>query len=194
MARLTRAIIKRLCAGWGRVHRGEEGSAVNRAILRGLEEAQDALDARGILLVPRLQAVSDLGGEDPALLKALQVLFRALPLRLSMGATLVVWSEDKAGGDIEVGWEAREPADAAAREAGAQEALAAGPLGDLLAVAVAGLEEICRARLAQRALDEPTEPTGSTAFDLPAGIRRRFTILLPSRANRLRAGSQGTRG
>ena len=159
---------------------------MNRAILHGLREAEEELERRGVLVVPNLQARGDLGGDDPALLSALRVLFRALPLRLGEGATLLVWSEDKAGGDVEVGWEAREAPEGGPLDADAQEALAAGPLGDLLGLAVAGLEEICRARLAQRAQDEPAERRGSSAFAFEPTVRRRFTILLPSRTNRLR--------
>lgn len=157
----------------------EPGCVVDRTILDALRDGQPDLEERGILVVPNLRATYDLGGADPPLLKAIYTLYRAIPRRLAEGSTLHVWSVDRAGGDIEVGWEAREPL-GGEPDATPRDALTSGPLGDLLNLAIAGLEQICRARLAQRSEPERDASAGLSALQLVPRVKRRFTILLPS--------------
>ena len=157
-------------------------STVNDAVQRALADAAAVVEARGILVGPRLEATVALENEPPALHQAVYTLFRGLPERLPPGATLYVTTRDRAGGDVELTWEAREaplPGDAAPREA-----LRQGPYGDLLELALLGLESICRARAGL--LERPAQRggSGSSALAPEVGtmVRRRFAFLIPGRS------------
>lgn len=154
-----------------------EGCQVNAAIERALREGAPAYEKRGILVSRHLDATHRLATVDPALDQALYTLFRGLPARLAPGATLLVSTADRAGGDVELGWEARE-VDVGAPADGTP--LVAGPYGDLLELALAGLDAICRVRSAYR--EEPmTDTLGSSAFlKLAPNVRRRYVFLVPS--------------
>lgn len=157
-------------------------STVNAAIKQALEHAAPVLEARGILVVARLDATVELENEPPALHEAIYTIFRGLPDRLPRGATLYVTTRDRAGGDVELTWEARE--DAPAAEA-PREALRQGPHGDLLDLALLGLESICRARagLLERP-DPPAAGASSSALapDDAGKVRRRYAFLIPGRS------------
>ncbi|HWH08616.1 MAG TPA: hypothetical protein VNX21_05405 [Candidatus Thermoplasmatota archaeon] len=158
-----------------------DGETVNRAIREALRDARDVIEERGILVVARLEARVPLDNEPPALHQAIYTIFRGLPERLPRGATLYVSTRDRAGGDVELTWEAREepgPADPSPREA-----LRHGPYGDLLDLALLGLESICRARagLAQSAEPPPSPSSSVLARDVLGKVRRRYAFLIPTR-------------
>lgn len=156
-------------------------STVNAAIKQALADAAGVLRERGILVVARLDATVPLENEPPALHQAVYTIFRGLPERLPRGATLYVTTRDRAGGDVELVWEAREdppPLDASPREA-----LRQGPYGDLLELALLGLESICRARAGLLERPEAPAPASSSALapDVAGKVRRRFAFLIPGR-------------
>ena len=150
---------------------------VNAAIERALDDAAAAIEARGIIVVKSLDATHELATEDLALHQALYTIFRGLPDRLVPGATLLVGTHDRAGGDIELIWEARELATPPREDD--RPPLANGPYGDLLELALAGLEEICRVRGGHHE-DETTDAVGSNVLRRAPHVRRRYTFIIPS--------------
>lgn len=136
-----------------------------------MRDAADVLRARRIALVVRLAATAPLENEPPALYQAVYTLVRGLPERLPPGSTLRLGTRDRAGGDVELSWDATEPPDLV--DPSPQEALRRGPYGDLLDLALLGLESICRARAGL--LESP--PAAGAAPD----VQRRYTVLIPTR-------------
>lgn len=150
---------------------------MNKAIARALEEAASLLEQKGVLVVAHLEATYRFERAPPALTQALYTIFRGLAERLSEGATLYVATTDRAGGDIEVTWEAKEPP-AAKEDAQVRDIVRHGPYGDLIELALVGLESICRVRTTHRAQDVPPPESGTALRFLPT-VRRRYTFLLP---------------
>jgi hypothetical protein len=153
---------------------------VNAAIEAALRASADAYEARGILVIRHLEATLRLQTEEPVLMQALTTIFRGLPERLAPAATLLIRTRDRAGGDIELVWEAREAPYQQAPGATRQEPLARGPYGDLLELAVAGLQEFCRVRTGYREQEDPAMDAGSTFLTLAPHVRRRYLFLIPS--------------
>ena len=162
----------------------EEPCQVNQAVRDALRDAQDAYAARGILVVPSLDATVTLATHDRLLYQAIYTIFRGLPARLAPGASLFVSTADRAGGDVELTWEAREdPGHApAVPDPDPRILLRHGPYGDLLEVAMLGLGSFCRVRAAAMERPEPARPLSATALDLSPKVRRRFSFLIPSLA------------
>lgn len=160
----------------------EEACLVNRAVRDALRDGLAAYEDRGVLVLLHLDATVELRTEEPALYQAVYTIFRGIPDRLAPGATLFVRTRDRAGGDIELSWEAREvPPDKATQvEPTPRQALRHGPYGDLLELALAGLESFCRVRagLLEDA-DPPMQETTSFLSQAPH-IRRRYLFLIPS--------------
>lgn len=160
-----------------------EACVVNRAIRDALRDAEEDYAQRGILVVPALTAEGRLRTHEDVLYQSVYTIFRGLPARLPAGAVLYVATEDRAGGDVELTWEAREEPGAPTAPR-AREELAArlreGPYGDLFEVALLGLDALCRSRgvLMERA-EEQTRPTTSI-LDLTPKVRRRYAFLIPS--------------
>lgn len=156
-----------------------EGDAcqVNAAIEHALRDAAPAIEEQGIIVVKSLEATAVLATEDPVLHQALYTIFRGLPDRLAPGATLLVSTRDRAGGDIELIWEARELASSAGD--GTKIPLAHGPYGDLLELALEGLDAICRVRAGHQ--EEPERPpVSSNVLQRAPHVRRRYFFLIPS--------------
>lgn len=143
---------------------------VNEVIERALRDGEPAYRARGILVDAKLECTIALATVEPMLEQALYSIFRGLPERLARGATLRIWTRDRAGGDIELAWEAHE--ETAAPDADAHP-LTRGPYGDLLELALDGLSAFCRARAGHVETDE------GTLQDAPA-VHRRYFVLIPS--------------
>lgn len=150
---------------------------MNAAIEHALRDAAPVIEGRGIIVVKNLEATIALATEDPVLHQALYTIFRGLPDRLAPGATLLVSTRDRAGGDIELIWEAREVANTAADDA--RIPLAGGPYGDLLELALEGLDAICRVRSEHH--EDPERPPGSSnVLQRAPHVRRRYSFLVPS--------------
>lgn len=155
----------------------------NVAIQEALRDGADAYEAAGILVVPHLDARSTSAGDPQVIYQSVYTIFRALPARLPPAAVLYVATRDRAGGDVELTWEAREEGGHEGDETASPEAvLRTGPYGDLLELALLGLEAICRARsgLAQRADVEGAAAASPIAAATAGRIRRRYLFLLPS--------------
>lgn len=154
---------------------------VNQAIRDALRDGAQAYEERGILVLPHLDATIRLATEEPSLYQATYTIFRGLPDRLAPGATLFVRTRDRAGGDIELSWEAREvPPDGGESDPTAREALRHGPYGDLLELALKGLEAFCRVRSGiEQDAEEPVVQS-VTFLRLSPHIRRRYLFLIPS--------------
>lgn len=156
------------------------GCQVNDAIERALRDGAAAYEERGVLVIPHLEATCRLATDAAVLEGSLYTIFRGLPDRLSRGATLFVSTRDRAGGDIELVWEAREAALPDPRASDLRGTLKHGPYGDLLELALEGLERFCRVRGAVRADTDGQEEARSTHLALAPGIRRRYFFLVPS--------------
>lgn len=152
---------------------------MNRAIEAGLAASSHVCEQRGILVVKDL-AATYLSADDDVLEEALSVIFRALPARLLAGSVLYVTTRDRAGGDVELSWEAR---DEPAAEPRADALLREGPYGDLLGLAILGLAEICRTRhaLAERPEPPPSGSSSVMAEEAFGKVRRRYLFLIPGR-------------
>lgn len=169
----------------------EEPCQVNRAVRDALRDAEAEYAERGILIVPLLSATTRLRTHEDVLYQSVYTIFRGLPARLPRGAVLYVATEDRAGGDVELTWEAREEPGAkaaadddsscAAREEDEVAArLRQGPYGDLFEVALLGLDALCRSRgVLMERHEEATRPTTSI-LDLSPKVRRRYAFLIPS--------------
>lgn len=158
-------------------------SYVNGSIRRALRDGAPAYAERGIIVVEHLDATARLDTVDPVLDEAIYTIFRGLPYRLSPGATLVVSTHDRAGGDIELLWEARELVDPGV----VSEPLRQGPHADLLELALDGLATFCRARGAH----EDHQPIGAGAsnfLQLAPHVRRRYLFLIPTLSRVGRSG------
>ena len=156
---------------------------VNQAVQDALRDAEEAYVARGVLVVVELDACTTLETHEPLLYQAVYTIFRGLPARLAPGTTLFVSTQDRAGGDIELTWEAREDPEAAPAHGGDPDPrllLRHGPYGDLLEVALLGLDSFCRVRSTARERPEAPRPLSATALDLSPKVRRRFSFLIPS--------------
>lgn len=154
---------------------------MNRAVRDALRDGHAAYEARGVLVLPHLEATLRLRTQEPALYQAVYTLFRGIPDRLAPGAALFVRTRDR-GGDVELSWEAREvpPGEAEGAPPTPAQALRQGPYGDLLELALAGLEAACRARTRLREeADAPGQETTSF-LRLAPHIRRRYQFLIPS--------------
>lgn len=134
-------------------------SIIDRTIGEALAASRASYQARGIRVLADLRASASLATHDPVVQGAFATLFRALPDRLVPGSVLDVRTLDRAGGDVEVEVEAEWLARADRRHS------------DLVELALAGLEEICRARSGRVELE--ARPDGS-------GPRRRLLFLVPS--------------
>lgn len=150
-------------------------SQVNGAIQRALRDGASAYAERGIMVVEHLEATARLDTVEPVLDEAIYTIFRGLPYRLSPGATLVVSTHDRAGGDIELFWEARELVDAAV----VGEPLRKGPHADLLELALDGLARFCRARGVHED-QQPIRAGTSNFLQLAPHVRRRYLFLIPT--------------
>lgn len=146
------------------------GSRVDQVIERALAEAAEAYGSRGIRVERELSPVALLATDEPVLEGALSTIFRALPHRLTPGARLRIWAHERAGGDIELAWEAEETVNAPLGDA---HPLARGPGGDLLELAVEGLARFCRARAGHVEVEGPPL-TGAP------DVHRRYFFLIPS--------------
>lgn len=155
---------------------------VNQAVRDALRDAEDAYASRGILVVPSFEATTRLATHDDLLYQAVYTIFRGLPARLPPGASLLVSTADRAGGDVELAWEAREdPAQAPAPpDPDPRVLLRHGPYGDLLEVALLGLDALCRVRAAAKEEPDAERRPSATALDLSPRVRRRFSFLVPS--------------
>lgn len=152
---------------------------VNAAIERALADGAADYAEQGIIVTRSLDATIALATDEPVLEQALYTIFRGLPARLVRGATLLVSTRDRAGGDIELVWEARELDVPPPAGAGDRSPLARGQHGDLLELAVRGLESICRARGGHE--DRTTRAASSSNFlKLAPHVRRRYLFLIPS--------------
>lgn len=157
--------------------RADDRCQVSAAIELALDDAARAFDERGIILVKSLEAKTVLATEGPALHQALYTIFRGLPDRLAPGATLLVSTRDRAGGDVELIWEARELASTA--DESTKTALTSGPHGDLLELALEGLDAICGVRSGHQ--EEPERlPLTSNVLQRAPHVRRRYLFLIPS--------------
>lgn len=138
-------------------------------IQEALREAASAYAAREILVVPQLASKTQLKTHGAVLETTLFAIFRGLPAHLEPGSVLHVWTHDRTGGDVELVWEGDEIEDLEDPAA---------THGDLLALALGGLGELCRAR------------HGRVDVDAPAGrtARRRRSFLIPPIVRR--AGGQ----
>lgn len=156
------------------------GCQVNDAIERALRDGADAYEDRGILLVPHFEATCRLATAADVLEQSLYTIFRGLPDRLAPGATLLISTRDRAGGDIELVWEAREEPLPPEVRANPGKLLRHGPYGDLLELALQGLEAFCRVRAAVREDMESEVRSPATYLALAPGVRRRYSFLIPS--------------
>lgn len=136
-----------------------------------LRDAESVLASRRIRASARLEARVPLENEPPALHQAIYTLIRGLPERLPPGSTLEVSTRDRAGGDVELAWDARESPTLA--DPSPREALRHGPYGDLFDLALLGLETICRARAGL--VEAPFLSAHA------ADVHRRYTVLIPTR-------------
>lgn len=148
---------------------GGPGCQVNAAIERALQDGRSSYTARRVVVDLRLESLTTLATDEPVLDESLYTVFRGLPERLVPGARLSVWTRNRAGGDVELVWEATETS----LPSGSDVPLAAGPHGDLLELAISGLETFCRARSGHVELDE-------TRLALAPGVARRYLFLIPS--------------
>lgn len=159
---------------------------MNAAIERALRDGDSAYATRGILVLPHLEATTLLDEDDPALTEAIYTIFRALPERLAPGASLLIATRDRAGGDIELLWEASELLRAAKGDG--KSPFERGPYSDLLALAIAGLDDICRVRMATREDDVPRSGASSSLMRVPPRTRRRHLFLIPVHTRRASGG------
>lgn len=145
-----------------------------------LSETAKRPTKRGILVASMLKPASGLRTSDEVVYQAVYTIFRGLPARLVDGATLRVSTHARAGGDVELVWEAAETAPPASRASGSTpaEVLAEGPFGDLFEVALVALEDVCRARggLSERVEEAPA----SSAILREPVVHRRYMFLIPS--------------
>lgn len=156
-------------------------SLVDRAISDALRDGASTCEARGILVVPHLNATRRDGDDhDPPLYQAIYTIFRGLPERLPPGATLYVGTSDDVGGTT-LTWDATEQGAPSAPGVGLQEVMRSGVHGDLLELAVVGLEALCRARGTQWGAPTSLGQTGLTGLDLGPRLRRRVVMLIPRR-------------
>ena len=145
---------------------------MNRAVREALRDAAPVIKTRGIVVATDLAATSPLENEPPALHQAIYTLLRGLPERLPRGSTLRVSTRDRAGGDVELAWEATEAP--RLEDPSPRDALRHGPYGDLLDLALLGLESVCRARAGL--LESPPGPPRAS------DVQRRYTVLIPTRS------------
>ncbi|HEX2022749.1 MAG TPA: hypothetical protein VHH36_08540 [Candidatus Thermoplasmatota archaeon] len=166
---------------------GGSRSLTARAIREALRDGSAAYAERDVAPLLSLEATADEGWDDPVLHQAIYTVFRGLPFRLAAGSSLHVATLDRAGGDVELTWEAREvglPSPSVSRPS---EPLAQGPLGDLFDLALLGLEEICRARsgVVERT---PQDPVLAARARVAGAVPRRFFFLIPGPERGLRRG------
>lgn len=158
-----------------------EGCLVNRAVLDALRDGATAYEGQGVLVLPHLDATYRLATNEPSLYQAIYTIFRGLADRLAPGATLFIRTRDRAGGDIELSWEAREVHDTEGEaDSTAREALRRGPYGDLLELALVGLESFCRVRSGMQEEADAPMADSVTFLQLAPHIRRRYLFLIPS--------------
>lgn len=144
---------------------------VNDVIREALRDGAPSYAARGIVVEEDLRGETLLATSERVLETALYTIFRGLPARLAPGARLRISTRDRAGGDIELSWlaeETRAAGDGHAHPLAQDEAY-----GDLLELALAGLEQFCRARSGHVEVDE-----GS--LQGAPGVHRRYFFLLPN--------------
>lgn len=163
------------------------GCRINRIIERALHDASDVLEDKGVLIVAHLEATTPFDDAPAALEQALYTVVRALAERISVGTTLHILTQDRAGGDIELSWEAREPETGVSDDVPLRKVVRPGPYGDLLELAIVGLEAVSRMRGAHRAQHLPAT-TSSSVLDLRAAVRRKYLFLLPAPS---RVGTSG---
>lgn len=152
---------------------------VARGVATALVDARPAYDAKGVHTTASLEPESGLRAADEIVYWSVYTIFRGLPARLAPGAALRVTSAPRAGGDVELVWDADESiVDGQPVEATPAVALAAGPYGDLFGVALYALESLCRARggLMERRVDPPE----ASSLRPEARIHRRYMFLIPS--------------
>lgn len=147
---------------------------MNAAVEAALRDSAPLCEARGLLLVAHLDASADVAHAD-AVRQAVYTAVRGLLERVAPGTTLRVASHDERG-FVSFVWEAREPATA---EAGPAEPVAGGPYGDLLEVALMGLERVCEAKLGHRTLREDV-PGGLSGLRRSPRVWRRCEFLIPA--------------
>lgn len=154
---------------------------VQEAIERALADARQDYDAAGVIVVTSFEATHAIDASEPALREAIYTIFRGLPARIAPGASLFIGTVDRAGGDVELVWEARERVgvgDPGAR--GVRETLRAGPYGDLYELAMLGLESICRARAGYIERESPSgkgNVTSVVATTMRDQVIRRFSFV-----------------
>ncbi|HET6404422.1 MAG TPA: hypothetical protein VFH78_07235 [Candidatus Thermoplasmatota archaeon] len=142
---------------------------VDEAIRRALRDGEADYAARGVRVELDLRCRTQLRTEEPVLDRALYTIFRGLPARLAPGATVRISTRDMAGGDVEIAWEAVESAEPPPAEAFTR----GHAYGDLLELAIAGMETICRARSGRMEVEDAT-------LRLAPDVRRRYVFLVPS--------------
>ncbi len=149
---------------------------VNDAIRRALSDSKSRYDARGIEVEARLEATVELDTEAHPLAAALHAIFRALPNRLEPHTRLSIYTQDRAGGDIEIAWEGAGMRDPFAdREGTARTLLGQGRHGDLFTLAVETIERLCGARTSYFEIIEPLADGGAEL------VRERVVALIPTR-------------
>lgn len=154
---------------------------VNEAVVEALRDAADVLDERGILVIPHLEATRPLP-HGRVLHQAVYTIFRGLPERMPRGATLYVSTRDAPGPGVELAWESREDAALAPVEApSARDVLGRGPHGDLLELAILGLETLCGVH-ARHAGSRESLARGLSGLDLAPRVQRRYVFVIPAGA------------
>lgn len=164
--------------GWSRV--AQPTCPVARGVSAALADARAAYDARGVIVAAVLEPESGLRAADDIVYWSVYTIFRGLPARLAPGAVLRVTSQPRAGGDVELTWDADEDADeGVAPSVGTPaEALATGPYGDLFGVALLALESVCRAR--GGLMERRVGPPASSSLLRATRLHRRYMFLVPS--------------
>lgn len=154
---------------------------VDRAVERALDDGAADYEARGVLVVPQLDAGDARVAHPEVVDQVVYTLLRGLPARLPPGAVLHLSTRERPAG-VEFLWEAREePRDGEEDAPPPRDLLRIGPYGDLFEVALLGLEAICAAEARVVARREAAAMRAASLLSSVAGgmIRRRFVFLIP---------------
>lgn len=146
-------------------------SVIDRAIAKALRDASADLKDLDVEVEVDLASHEDIETPREALYEAVYAVFRALPPRLARGTVLRIRTRDRAGGDIEIVWEADETV-ATPPMSRTADVLRGGPHGDIYALALIGLEAICRTRTEH--IQVPARGRDGPVY------HRRFMLLVPS--------------
>lgn len=162
-------------------HAAAFAPVVNRAVEDALRDAEADYEARGILVVRTLEAAGAVSAPEAPLYQAIYTIFRGLPARVPAGVALYVSTRDVAGRGVELAWEVREDGQRGEAGGNPKALLAAGPYGDLVDLALLGLDAICAARADLREADEPPSPPSASVLGRGAShrVRRRYVFVVP---------------